>query len=832
MRYIIYTIGIFILLLNSAHTFSGNPMPAENSADEFIDCLGAQGTLRFVYYENMSGKDLQTLYENHLFPQTPDGFEYIEQLSTPVRYNDNYGAMVKGFIRASATGNFKFNVTADEQAEFYLSTNSNPANKVLICSLDNAVTAGSYNSYASQTSANITLQSGNYYYFELYLKENIGPDYATIVWDRPNTAGTVWEQIPSTNLYDFSPSCESFCPPKGTPCNDGKSNTINDQQDGACNCVGEPTQPASCVGEWRNIKALYWDNIPTGNLSALQNSPNYPYMPNRAEILPDFSGPIEKKENYGSRVRAYLQVPVTGAYTFNIISTAYSRLYLDHNQTGTPTAIARIEGTVPVGNHNKYETQTSSTYQLQAGQFYYIELRHKAATGNSHFKVYWRTPFHRDNSWRPIQDIYLYDYTCDAACIPANLPCDDGNATTYDDKYNNNCECVGTPCPSGDCETFLAPERFEACGTTDEHSTAPDDSWLSCTTAPSPNPARGNNRHWIQYDFGSVITLHKSRIWNYNVASQMGKGFKDVVIDISNDGITWTQVGTYRWAKAPGSPTYSGFEGPDFGGANARYVLITALSSWSANTCIGFSEISFSTSTCPNVGTYCDDGNSNTRGDVINSNCECEGKTTLTNDCTTVDLFLEEGGDISPYTYSAQKTIRAIGTVARSTTTTFIAGTSITLKPGFHAAEGSDFLAKILPCSPGASLMAKNDSIDIAAKLLTITEEEEAGSIEISPDEVELNSIFDEEKTHLRLFPNPATSWTTIEFNLPKSTTIYLTVYDSSGKLVSRLVANQLYDAGIHSKMFPAHTIQAGVYIVTLQTEQEVLAKNMVVIGR
>ncbi len=35
------------------------------------------------------------------------------------------------------------------------------------------------------------------------------------------------------------------CLPTGTPCNDGDANTINDQEDGNCNCVGTPNQPQS-----------------------------------------------------------------------------------------------------------------------------------------------------------------------------------------------------------------------------------------------------------------------------------------------------------------------------------------------------------------------------------------------------------------------------------------------------------------------------------------------------------------------------------------------------------------------------------------------------------
>ena len=47
--------------------------------------------------------------------------------------------------------------------------------------------------------------------------------------------------------------------------------------------------------------------------------------------------------------------------------------------------------------------------------------------------------------------------------------------------------------------------------------------------------------------------------------------------------------------------------------------------------------------------------------------------------------------------YKAQLTIESQGTVASDSTVTFTAGQSVTLKEGFTAAAGSDFLARIMP---------------------------------------------------------------------------------------------------------------------------------------
>ena len=124
------------------------------------------------------------------------------------------------------------------------------------------------------------------------------------------------------------------------------------------------------------------------------------------------------------------------------------------------------------------------------------------------------------------------------------------------------------------------------------HSAAVSDTWVSCQASPSPNPDRGSG-HWIAYDFGHVYTLTTSHVWNANLSSDTDKGFREVVIDYSLDGETWTELGTYAWAEASGYQSYQGEPGPDFGQVAARHVLITALSNHGDPSCYGLSEMRF-----------------------------------------------------------------------------------------------------------------------------------------------------------------------------------------------------------------------------------------------
>ncbi len=140
----------------------------------------------------------------------------------------------------------------------------------------------------------------------------------------------------------------------------------------------------------------------------------------------------------------------------------------------------------------------------------------------------------------------------------------------------------------------------------DRHSTSKGDAWMSCTASANPNAIRGNG-HWFMIDFGDTYALQNSTLWNFNTPERInsfenaswsitplpGKlidGVKDIVIDISVDGVTWIEWGRYSVPMANGSSTYQGVIGPNFEGKIAKKILITAINNH-GGTCYGLGEI-------------------------------------------------------------------------------------------------------------------------------------------------------------------------------------------------------------------------------------------------
>lgn len=123
----------------------------------------------------------------------------------------------------------------------------------------------------------------------------------------------------------------------------------------------------------------------------------------------------------------------------------------------------------------------------------------------------------------------------------------------------------------------------------DRHNTTWFDGWISCETSMNPNAARGES-HWILYDLNEPYRLFQLHIWNTNAPEYLTNGMQEIAIDISNDGANWTPVGEFTLPVADGTSTYEGLDLYDFGGTNARYVLITGLSNHGGD-CYGLSEI-------------------------------------------------------------------------------------------------------------------------------------------------------------------------------------------------------------------------------------------------
>ncbi len=78
-------------------------------------------------------------------------------------------------------------------------------------------------------------------------------------------------------------------------------------------------------------------------------------------------------------------------------------------------------------------------------------------------------------------------------------------------------------------------------------------------------------------------------------------------------------------------------------------------------------------------------------------------------------------------------------------------------------------------------------------------------------------------------FPNPFNPATTIKFSLPKASDVKLNVYSVEGSLVAELVSDKM-PSGSHTIEFDASNLASGVYVYSIQADQFVSSKKMILL--
>src|SRR5712671_3863130 len=142
------------------------------------------GVLREVYYK-ISGSAVANLTSAPNFPARPDE-EFIENaFEAPSNFADNYGQRMRALLVPPVTGNYTFWISSDDNSVLYLSTDADPAHKVLIASISSWTDSRQWNTYPSQKSAPISLTNGFRYYVEALQKEGGGGDDFAVTWQKP-----------------------------------------------------------------------------------------------------------------------------------------------------------------------------------------------------------------------------------------------------------------------------------------------------------------------------------------------------------------------------------------------------------------------------------------------------------------------------------------------------------------------------------------------------------------------------------------------------------------------------------------------------------------------
>ena len=770
-------------------------------------CVGDSGVLLWECYDKIYDDELSELRAAYDYPTHPVVTKNIYKTKSPYNYNNYIGSRIRGFIQLPETETVEFNVTGNQKVEFYLSSNDQVENLQLEANTPDYTNTEEHDKYPEQTSQLITLQGGQFYYFELLQVETTGSDFVYLYWKNPQVNADTYTII--TEDYIWGVGCTDECPSAGTACDDGDATTSDDMEDGFCHCIGSKETTNTCIGDRAKVQVYRYDTIPGGDLNDLYEAATFPGTPDYSELL-DFVGiPSQNNMNEsGAMLQGYLTVPVTGNYKFNVTGDDETILFIssDDDPANKQAHQCFVSSWTYMTEHDKFIWQSTGNIYMEKNKYYYLEINEKEGSGSEHYSAFWQTPFTEEGQWKRIPTTYFYDYECEIACIEEGTTCDDGDPFTNNDQYDDNCECHGTPCTGPDCDSPLANYvPYAKCDITDNIDNNEENNWLSCTTITNPNTIYGDS-HWIMYDMGQRHELYQTYFWNYNVAGETDKGFQSVAIDYSVDGISWSNYGNYTWPLATGEGAYAGFAGPDLMGTYAQYILITSLD---AGECRGLGKSSFTAVLCPLAETECDDLDKYTVNDKYNDNCECIGTPIEINDCIEEIVAL---GDSTLYDsqHSASQDVSSISQIAENNVVGFVGGKSVVLEPGFETGPEAIFIATIDPCEEAKAAAI----IEIRTRAQKLAERQEQRK--------------QDELAGLQVIADENSDYQTIRFFLPTAGKTKLEILQSE-KVLYTLIDHKYSNTGVYDKVIRTKRMASGVYQVRLTSDNGVEVERLVV---
>lgn len=158
------------------------------------------GTIGREYWNTVAGTTVSAIPLN----RAPSGTQILTLFEGPVNAGDNYGARIRGYVHAPASGNYIFWIASNDNSELWLSPDESPFSKKKIALVKGGTNSREWTKSNTQKSAKIALQAGKKYYIEVLHKEGTGIDNVAVGWQLPN--GILERPIPGMRLSPFLPS--------------------------------------------------------------------------------------------------------------------------------------------------------------------------------------------------------------------------------------------------------------------------------------------------------------------------------------------------------------------------------------------------------------------------------------------------------------------------------------------------------------------------------------------------------------------------------------------------------------------------------------------------
>jgi hypothetical protein len=190
------------------------------AAKSFRAPLLTSGVVYWDYYYPVTPQAVASLTGLASFPFAPDtnadftAFDSDQITGGDLNNNpafgsagDNYGDSISGWVTPTVSGDYNFFLASDDSSELFLSTNSDPANAVIIADEPSCCHGFQEPGVSTTTSGLITLAAGTPYFIQALHTEGGGGDYVKVAWrlSTDTTAATNLPPIQTQFLSGFAP---------------------------------------------------------------------------------------------------------------------------------------------------------------------------------------------------------------------------------------------------------------------------------------------------------------------------------------------------------------------------------------------------------------------------------------------------------------------------------------------------------------------------------------------------------------------------------------------------------------------------------------------------
>jgi len=167
------------------------PAPVEVDEPTADAPAASAGVIRAELWRNVAGNDLDAFVKTPQFRHDAPEIVELERLAFPRGSGDSYGVRIRGYLIPPESGDYRFFLSADDRGALSLSTDADPANKIVVAYTPDWTSPEVYDKYPEQATGLLPLEAGERYYFEVLYKQADGKDNLFVAWERPGGAREV-----------------------------------------------------------------------------------------------------------------------------------------------------------------------------------------------------------------------------------------------------------------------------------------------------------------------------------------------------------------------------------------------------------------------------------------------------------------------------------------------------------------------------------------------------------------------------------------------------------------------------------------------------------------